>query len=136
MGLKPIAIINSTMEIIERLIEVIKQQAEVFLLDAGEFFPFGTYINNKNQIVPFSAYIEDINDRPESQPLIDMLEKGIQTRLKNGECVVGALAYDVLIHENQEKCDAVLIRIYDNDKFVERCFKYRIHEKNVDFFQT
>jgi hypothetical protein len=116
------------------LIKVIKQQAEAFLLDAGEFFPFGTYINSKNEVVPFSAYIEDENDRPKSQPLIDMLEEGIQTRINNGKCIVGAVAYDVFIHENQEKFEAIVIRIFENDNFVERCFKYSIHENHVDFF--
>lgn len=100
----------------------------------GSSPPFGSYINSKNEIVPFSAYIEDVNDRPESQPLIDMLEKGIQTRVKNGECMIGSLAYDVFVHEDQKKFDAMVIRIYDKDKFIEKCFKYSIHENHVDFF--
>ena len=121
------------MDKIEILIKVIKEQAELFLLDAAEFFPFGTYINSKNEVVPFSAYIEDINDRPQSQPLIDMLEKGIKTRIKNGECIVGALAFDVLINENQQKFDAIMIRIYEGDNFVEKYFKYYIHEQYIEF---
>jgi hypothetical protein len=122
------------MEQTDLLIKVIKQQAEAFLLNAGEFFPFGTYINDKNEVVPYGVYIEDDNDRPQSQPLIDMLERGIRTRINTGECIVGALAYDIFVHENQEKFDAMVIRIFENDTFVERCFKYCIHENHVDFF--
>lgn len=115
------------------LVKVIKQQAEVFLLNAREFFPFGTYINSKNEIVPFSAYIEDVNDRPKSQPLIDMLERGIRTRLDNGECIIGALAFEIVLTENQQKFDAMLIRIFENDNITEKVFKLYIHEKHVEF---
>ena len=124
------------MEKEETLIKVIKQQAEIFLLDAREFFPFGTYIDNKNRVVPFSAYIEDENDRPESQPLIDMLERGIRTRINNGECIIGALAYEVVMTKNYEKFDVMVIRIYENNKFVERYFKYDIYEDHVTFLEV
>ncbi|MGZ3999792.1 MAG: hypothetical protein ACXVIY_04160 [Mucilaginibacter sp.] len=120
----------------ERLINGLKQQAEAFLLDAREFFPFGTYIDNRNGVLPFSAYIEDANDRPESQPLIDMLERGIRTRINNGECIIGALAYDVVMTKNHEKFDVMVIRIYENDKFVERYFKYDIYEGHVTFLEV
>lgn len=117
----------------EILIKVIKQQAEVFLLDAREFFPFGTYINSENKVVPFSAYIEDADDRPESQPLIDLLEKTIQTKINNREGVIGALAFDVFINDEQGRFDGMIIRIIENDILVERRFKYTIHENHVDF---
>lgn len=122
------------MEPIDILIRNIKLQAEIFLLDAHEFFPFDTYISSENEIVSLSAYIEDVDDRPESQPLIDMLERGIRTRLDDGECIIGALAYDILVNEDQKKFDAIMIRIYENDNFVERYFKYDIHENHVDFY--
>ena len=124
------------MEKEETLIKSIKQQAEVFLLDAREFFPFATYIDNKNGVVPFSAYIEDENDRSVSQPLIDMLERGIRTRINSGKCIIGALAYDVVMTKNHEKFDVMVIRIYENDKFVERYFKYDIYEGYVTFFEV
>lgn len=120
----------------ERLINVIKKQAEAFLRDAHEFFPFGIYINGKNEVVPFSAYIEDANDRPESQPLIDMLERGIRTRINNGDCIVGALAYDVVMTKNHEKFDVMVIRVYENDKLIERYFKYDIYEGYVTFLEV
>lgn len=131
MGFNPLQFLN--MDRTETLIKIIKQQAEVFLLDAREFLPFGTYINGKNEMVPLGAYIEDVNDRPKSQSLIDMLERGIRTRMNDGECIIGALVFDVLISENQQKFDAIMIRIFENDNFVEKPFKYYIHENHVEF---
>ncbi|WP_426670939.1 hypothetical protein ACPPVU_06840 [Mucilaginibacter sp. McL0603] len=121
------------MENTEILVKVIKQQAEVFLLDAGEFFPFGTCIGKDNAIIPIAACIEDENDRPESEPLIEMLENNIKSGLANEHFIIGALAYDVFLHENQEKFDAIVICIYENDNFVKTHFKYSIHESHVEF---
>ena len=66
------------MEREEILIKVIKQQAELFLLDAREFFPFGTCLGPHDEIIPIAAYMDDKDDRPKSQPLIEMLENSIQ----------------------------------------------------------
>jgi hypothetical protein len=121
------------MESMEVLVKVIKQQAEVFLLDAGEFFPFGTCIGKDNAIMPIAVYIEDENDRPESKPMMEILENNIKNGLVNGDYMIGALAYDVFVHENEEKFDAIVVRIYENDNFVETPFKYRIYENHVEF---
>ncbi len=56
---------------IEKLARVLKQQAEAFLLDAREFYPFGTYINMKDEIVPFGAYTGE-DEYPPSQDVIDL----------------------------------------------------------------
>jgi hypothetical protein len=121
------------MENDEILINVIKQQAEMFLLDAGEFFPFGALINKENKIIPTAAYLEDENDGPQSQPLIEMLEESLKRGLANGDYIIGAVAFDILFTENDEKYDAIAIRIYETDAFSERVFKYYIHENHVEF---
>ena len=90
-------------------------------------------MNSKNEIVPLGVYIEDVNDQPESQPLIDMLERGIRMRINNNECFIGVLAFDVFISENQQKFDAIMIRIFDGENDYERSFKYYIHENHVEF---
>ena len=117
----------------EILIKIIKQQAEIFLLNMGEFFPFGTYIGQQNNIVPFSVYIEDEDDRPASQPLIELFEKNIKNGLAKGEYLIGALAYDIFIRENDEKFDAIMIHIFDTDNDYEMPFKYYVHENHVEF---
>ena len=121
------------MDRVETLIKVIKQLAEVFLLNACDFFPFGTYIGQENNIVPFSVYAEDVNDRPASQPLIKLLEDNIKKGLAEGRYLAGALAYDIFIKENGEKFDAIMIHIFDGDNDYEKPFKYYIHENHVEF---
>ena len=60
----------------ERLGKAIKLRAEAFLLDAAEFFPFGTYINKIGTLIPCRAYAEDEKRSSE----IDLFDKHI-TRL-------------------------------------------------------
>ena len=132
MGFKPIAIFVY-MDNDQILLNVIKQQAKIFLLDAGEFFPFATCIDKENKIIPTAAYLEDENDRPESQPLIDMLEGSLKRGLNSGEYSIGAVAFDVLLTENGEKYDGIAIRIYEVDAFTEHIFKYYIYENHVEF---
>lgn len=117
----------------ERLIHAIKQQAEIFLLDAREFFPFGSCVGRENEIIPIAAYIDDKDDRPESQQLIEMLENGINKGLTTGDYITGALAFDSLINEDGKKYDAVMIRIFENDNMIEKHFKYFVHENRVEF---
>jgi hypothetical protein len=121
------------MDKVETLIRYIKLQAEVFLLNAQEFFPYGTGIGKDNNIISIAAYIEDVNDRPESAPLIEMLERNIKIGIAKGDFLIGALAYDIFITENEEKFDAIMICIYENDNFEKRHFKYYIHDSYVEF---
>jgi hypothetical protein len=117
----------------EALISIIKQQAEIFLLDAQEFFPFGTCIGHDKEIIPIAAYIEDENDRPKSDPLIDTLESSIKRGLESGHYKIGALAFDAYIHEGGQKFDGIIVRIYQSDIIEEIQFKYYIHKDYVEF---
>jgi len=45
---------------IEKLLPVIKEQACLFLLEAGEFYPFGTCIDQNDKFKPVSLYIEHV----------------------------------------------------------------------------
>ena len=117
----------------ETLIKVIKQQAEIFLLAAREFFPFGTCLGPNDEIIPIAAYIDKKDDRPQSQPLIEMLENSLKKGLANGDYIIGALAFDALINEKGRKYDAVIIRIFEKDNMIEKHFKYFIHEDRIDF---
>ncbi|MFB9843277.1 hypothetical protein [Mucilaginibacter ginsenosidivorans] len=124
------------MDRFEKIIDVIKQQAEAFLLDAGEFYPFGTSIRQDNKMTPIGAYIEANENRPESQPLIDLLHRSITKEIEIGNYTVGALAYEILMNKNDKKFDAMAVRIYESDKFVERYFKYDIQEDHVKFLEV
>jgi hypothetical protein len=119
------------MPTLEKLIDAIKCQAEIFLLDAGEFYPFGTYIDNNNCVIPVGSYSE--SDMPESQELIDLFDKYFKCEsVKNYK--LAALALDVLLKTNGVKVDALEIRLYEAGKEVSRIhLKYIINKHNVEF---
>lgn len=60
----------------EKLIAAIKEQVQMFLLDAGEFYPFSTCIDKNNQIKPVSAFLGV--DFSSSLELIFLLEKELR----------------------------------------------------------
>jgi hypothetical protein len=119
---------------IEKLVRVPKQQAEIFLLDAKEFYPFGTYINMKDEIVPVGAYTGE-DEHPLSQDVIDLFEKGFIKKIQNGECKIGAIALDIYINENSEKYDAIESRFFEHGKEVyKKYFRYSIKDMRVEFY--
>jgi hypothetical protein len=91
------------MDEIVKLINVSKTQAEAFLLDAGEFYPFGNYINNEDKIKPVLICMK--NDMPRSQEVIEELQKSLKLELIN-EYKMAAIATDVLLTVKSEKNDA------------------------------
>jgi hypothetical protein len=118
---------------IEKLVRVLKQQAEAFLLDAREFYPFGTYINMKDEIVPVGAYTG--KEHPPSQDVIDVLERGFAKKLQNGECRIGAIALDISVIENDKKYDAIEVRFFEPGKVVyKQYFRYLIKDTCVEFY--
>jgi len=117
----------------ERLIESIKQQAELFMLEIGAFYPFGTAIDSNYKIVPIGAYIEDENDNPPSQELISLLEKGINIEIKNGRYIIGAVVLDVTIRKSTESFDAMQVRFYETNKTYIKHFLYSIGTSKVEF---
>ena len=117
----------------EQLIKIIKQQAEVFLLDASGFFPFGAALRKENKIIPIGAYIEDPNDRPEYSKVIELLEGSIKKDVLTGDYVIGAIAIDVFIKEDGLSYDANEIRLFEKDKITKMFSKYRIKNRTVEF---
>ena len=119
-------------ENINRLINAIKQQAEGFLLEAKEFYPFGTYINKKNEIVPVGVYLG--NDYSPSLEIIDLLEKNFKDNIKKGECKIAAIAIDVVIKEKDVNHDAIELRFFvDGRESYKKYLKYEIKQKQVVF---
>jgi len=119
----------------QRLSEIIKRQAEVFLLDAGEFFPFGSYIDIKGDIKPCSAYIETENDRPESVVLIKILEDFFIEGTKNGKILLGAIGIDVTLHKGGIKYDGIQIRFFEKDNQSINTLNYTVYEHSVAFYE-
>jgi hypothetical protein len=124
-------------ENVNKVTNTLKLQAELFLLDAGEFFPFGTYINKDSEIVPVGAYVENENDRPPSSEVIELLEKAFNFRIENGECKIAGIAIDINIKENNAIYDGIEMRFFEPDKKIyKRYLKYQINKNSVDFFET
>jgi len=115
-------------ENMSKLIKAIKDQAELFLLDAAEFYPFGTYINMQNEIVPVGPSSD--NEHPDISSMIKQLENYLRT-VKHK---IAALAIEVSINENDVKYDALEIRFYDPlNGYYKQYFKYLIKDEHVDF---
>jgi len=119
------------MEHVEIILSVIKEQVKLYLLDAGEFFPFGTYIDRRGDIKPFSAFLEHRNDQPSSLELIGLLESYID---KNLSYIIAAIAIDVTIKENGESVDAVEVRFFEGNRAYTKHLKYVIQTNDVKFF--
>lgn len=116
---------------IEKLINVSKTQAEAFVLDAGEFYPFGNYIDKEDKVKPLLIYLE--NDMPKSQDVIEVLEDSFKSGLLN-EYKMAAIATDVLITVKGEKLDALQIRLFEDGKEVTEIYlKYTVNKDNVVF---
>lgn len=64
---------------IENLIGVLKKQAEVFLEDADEFYPFGVVLNHAGDVRSIGVFLE--NDHPQSMEALGLLEKAIDQGL-------------------------------------------------------
>jgi hypothetical protein len=119
----------------DQVVEILKQQATLFLLDAGEFYPFGTCLNHSDNVVPVGVYFE--NDHPSSQEAIESLEKGLIQGVQNGNYKIAALAIDITIIENSTACDAIEIRFFEPDKEVyQKYFKYVVKDDTVEFNET
>lgn len=117
----------------EVLISLIKQQAEVFLLDAGEFFPFGVAISNAGEAIPLAAYIEDENDIPNSTALIALLKDTIEQNIASNKYQAAAIGVDVILRENGEEFDAIQIQIFEKTASYYQNLKYTLNENNVYF---
>lgn len=117
----------------ENIIALVKQQASLFLLDAAEFSPFGTYIDMSGQVKPIGAYLEDNN--PSTSHLISMLENYLKQKIDDKTLKIGVIVVNVVISENGSTRDAIEMRLYKPSIEVEkRYLKYHIKDKQVEFF--
>ncbi|WP_222536961.1 hypothetical protein [Pedobacter polysacchareus] len=117
---------------IEDLISLIKEQVQTFLLDGGEFYPFGTCIDKNDQLVPVSAYLD--GEFPSSLELISMLEKRFREKVEKGEYKVAAIIIDVTVKEDGVGYDAIEIRFFEpNSHERKEYIKYTKHSNYIEF---
>lgn len=113
------------------LLSIVLQQAEIFILEQGDFYPFGSYVNKSGEIVPLGIFSEseDMSD------FIDPLEKYISKGIENKHISEAAIAISVTVKMQDHPADAVEIRLFDDsrNKVSNLYYKYRIGEKEVTF---
>jgi hypothetical protein len=111
---------------LEKLRDVIIDQAKYFLAKAAEFYPFGAMINREGEVVPLGIKLD--NDHPQSQEVIEILEKAIIPKLKNGEAKLAGIGTDVFYKpiDGAERKSAIQVRILEvNGKFIDYYLPYR-----------
>lgn len=118
------------------VIQGVKKYAKVFLENMGGFYPFAIGLNNNGQIVSIGAY--DGDEFPESQILIDLLEKSIPQDIKKKEFKLAAICIDVFIKEMidniENKRDAIEIRFISSDNRKTVNLFYMIDSNNIVSF--
>ncbi len=109
----------------EVLIKNIKDQAKVYLQDAGEFFPFGAKLMSNGEIIPVGVYVENYTN---SQELVGLLEKAAIEEIKKE----GVLWYAIGIDVNVDSKNALMIKLTNDGKeWYQGIYNYNIIDKNV-----
>jgi hypothetical protein len=89
-------------------------QAKYFLSNAGEFFPFGVIVNDKNEIIPLGI---PLGNNPESKDVLAHLERTIELKLETGEARIAGIGMDVFykpINEAERK-SAIFVKILQSN---------------------
>jgi hypothetical protein len=75
---------------VEKLLAAIKEQAELFLIENGEFAPYATYIRANGKL----AYIMAYSETTDSKEMYDLLLAGAYEDLKDEDICVYAIGLD------------------------------------------
>src|ERR1700712_4189928 len=94
----------------QELVENIIRQADYFLKEQGEFYPFATVISKNGEIRPLGLLLED--NYPESEDVIEHLEKLLDQGISRGEYQSAAIGINVMMKKNQKyESEALEIRL-------------------------
>lgn len=98
-------------EELENLMNATLPFAQQMLVEYGEFFPYGSVVTSKGEIVSIGA--SDGYEHPPSQKLIDLMTENFRAKAKTGEYRATAIAYDVrvTVPSTGLKSDAIAIRL-------------------------
>jgi hypothetical protein len=111
---------------IEILLKAIKEQAEKFLLENGEFAPYATYVRANGKLNYVGAY----SDSSDSKELYDILLSGAFEELKDEDVRVYAIAMD---GKYQGKDVLVIEFILSPEDRYQQVYPYSIDDKKVIF---
>lgn len=111
---------------VQILLNAIKEQAEKFLLDSGEFAPYATYVKADGSLTYISAYSESTD----SKEMYDVLLTGAYEYLKDENVRVYAIAMD----RNYEGKDVLAIEfILSPEDIYQQVYPYKIRGGKVIF---
>lgn len=106
----------------------------MFLLDAGEFYPFGSCVDKNNQLRPVGVYVDD--EYPSALTVLSILEKNVKKGVEEGNYKIAAIALEVTIKENDVVYDAIEIRVFeDGVKDYKEYLGYHTYGTHIEFFQ-
>lgn len=111
---------------IEKLIVAIKEQAELFLIESGEFAPFATYVRTSGKLTYIGAYSETTD----SKEMYEMLLNGAFEDLKDEDITVYAIGLD---GKYQGKDVLVIEFILSPDDRYKAMYPYNIEGDKVTF---
>lgn len=94
----------------EDLIELILDQAERYLQELGEFFPYASVLNKNNELVTLGIYSDE--KLFNAKIAIDKIQTEIINKIDKGEIIYGAIGIDGFINATND--NVVLIKVTDN----------------------
>lgn len=111
---------------VQILLRAIKEQAEKFLSESGEFAPYATYVRANGDLAYISAYSESTD----SKEMYDILLAGAYDDLKDEDVRVYAIAQD---GKYQGKDVLVVDLILSPESRFQQIYPYSIDGKKVKF---
>lgn len=111
---------------IEKLLEAIKEQAELFLIENGEFAPFATYIRANGEL----TYIGSYSETTDSSEMYDILLTGAYEDLKDEDIRAYAIGLD---GKYQGKDVLVVEFILSPEDKYQAMYPYTLENKKVTF---
>ncbi|MFW0739949.1 hypothetical protein [Flavobacterium sp. T12S277] len=112
------------------LIELMLLQAQKFLEELGEFFPYASVLSSEGELSTLGIYNDDDSDF-NAKKAIDIFQNNIKKEIENGSILIGAIGIDVLIKETNE--NAIMVKATDDGiKWHDRNFLYTIKDKIVE----
>lgn len=112
------------------LIELMLLQAQSFLEEIGEFFPYASVLSSEGELSTLGIYNDDDNDFT-AKKAIDIFQNNIKKEIEEGTVSIGAIGIDVLIKETNQ--NAIMVKAsHDGIKWHERNFLYTISDNVVE----
>ncbi|MFW0739996.1 hypothetical protein [Flavobacterium sp. T12S277] len=112
------------------LIELMLLQAQKFLEEIGEFFPYASVLSSEGELSTLGIYNDDDSDFT-AKKAIDIFQNNIKKEIEEGTVSIGAIGIDVLIKETNQ--NAIMVKAsHDGIKWHERNFLYTISDNVVE----